>query len=118
MSDSNEKPRNRYPWTPEDDAIMSDFYPVEYASSLASRLGRSVGAVKMRAHQLGLVKSETRLNSRAKTSPAARAAIVERYAAGEKGSALAEAFGITVQRVYQLAKRAGVRKYNRDVDRG
>ncbi len=48
----------RKPWTPREIALLRELYPDHTAASVALALGREIGPVYRKAHELGLSKSE------------------------------------------------------------
>ncbi len=65
----DDKTPSRQRWTPQDDALLQQRYPTTDAPGLAELLGRTVAAIYVRAHKLGLAAAHGRDKPQQKPRP-------------------------------------------------
>lgn len=96
------------PWTPEEDAVVCEFFGAEGASGVARRLpGRTASAVSNHAHRLGLQSEHFK-----RWTPEEDATIVEHYEELGAGAMCAAGMlpGRTAAKVMNRAFALGVRR--------
>ncbi|NLS45835.1 MAG: SANT/Myb domain-containing protein [Firmicutes bacterium] len=62
------KARQGRPWTQEDDILLKSMYKGGNSHEVAKKLGRSGGAVRNRAHRIGIAKARKSKSFRASAS--------------------------------------------------
>lgn len=93
-------------WSAAEEAVVRDGYRRIPAAELAARLGRGVGAIKMRARLLGVAKP---VQARIPWTAAADARLRAGYGSTPT-SELAAALGTTVEAVWARAKALGLKR--------
>ncbi len=96
-------------WTPEDDAMLQTFYPVENIADVAARLGRTYDAVKLRGRKFGLRSPRIRTPRPGEWTTEEDAVLQASYW-GTSRAALAEQLGRPEWSIKDRAKRLGLRR--------
>jgi hypothetical protein len=100
------------PWTKQDHQIMFDLYPLTPTQDIATKLGRSITAVRIHARRIGLRKIVTspKISTPSWYWKEDEIAIMREMYAETPTSVIARRLGKTVSAVIDKASKLGIRK--------